>query len=140
MGEKRCELDPMVRLLHSPKGHDLEFIDLIAKVISKRYGMTPLLERIFGLLRSIEDHDARFMAIMAQIYWEPTVRTAVEQLYLPGSLYDVSYFRHFVNFSLGEFIPMTLKFHFNKTNIMETMVKFKISCRIAYMMGHLPPN
>lgn len=140
MGEKRCELDPMYRLLHSPQGHDLEFLELVAGVIHKRYGMSPLVERIFGLLRSIEDHDARFMAIMFEIYWEPTVRKAVEQLYLPGSLYDVSHFRQFVNRYLGEFVPMTLKFHFNKTNIMETMVKFKQSCRIAYMMGHVPPN
>lgn len=140
MGEKRCEKDPMYRLLFSPKGHDIEFVELVANVVRKRYGTTPLMERIFGLLMTIEDHDARFMAIMFHIFWIPNIRSAVEQLYMPDSLFDVSHFRTFVDRYLGEFVPKTLKFHFNKTNIIETLTKFKQSCRIAYMMGHLPPN
>ena len=132
--------DPMYQLMMHPHTIDGLLFKKLLQIIRKKYGkqlaQQPVIEDVFDKLITIEDHDARFFAIMYILVWEHNIRDGFENMYScgPDTLFGTNSRTHFKK-TIGEvsnYVDMTNKFSFNNANVLTTIDEFKRACILYY--------
>ena len=110
-----------------------EFIEGSIEIIEKKYNIdNPPIKRIFGLLLTIPDNDARHFMFFFVLYWEDKIARALEETL--ETTEEKQHFRKFVN-KMSEYINKTTKFPYDKNNIIEIVNEFVKSAKLEYPMG-----
>lgn len=126
--------DACFSLLYYPEKNDYlkEFIVGSIEIIEKKYNITdPVIKRIFHLLKTVPDNDARLFAFCFIIYWENTIANALEETYAKE---DRPHFRKYVN-RMNVFINKTTNFSYDKHNIIEMITEFVKASKLEWTMG-----
>jgi hypothetical protein len=133
--------DPMYQLIMKPETIDEDLIKKMLAIINKKYGKqmrnNKLQQSVYSHLISIEDHTARFFAIMYILVWEHEIRNGFEDSFScgPNTLFGTNSRAHFKQ-AMGEvshYMDMTNKFHFNDANAPITVEEFKKACIVRYI-------
>lgn len=132
--------DPLYQLIMHPHTIDGLLIKKLLAIVRKKYGklmaQQPIIEDVFEHLITIEDHDARFFAIMYILVWEYEIRDGFENMYSCASdtLFGTNSRTHFKKTigEVGNYVEMTNKFPFNNANVLTTLGEFKRACVVYY--------
>ncbi len=148
--KKRCAADPLYHLFYFPERDEFSatFLDKCITLLHKKYGSAvtkdDLIQHVFGLLRKIDDHDARVVAILCILAWEQEVADVVRESLVPrealhGSM-STPHFRKFRAWLAGV-VPQLIQRPFNENNVIQEMTMFKDACIQQHWLGtNLPRN
>lgn len=141
----RCKGDPIYKLCFFPQedGFSREFVQRGIEYIHKRYGSAirndVVISRIFGLLQTIDDEDARFMAIIFMCVWESQLKKVMEEYFSmhTSTIFGIKSKECYRDFMVrvDVFVRQTIHSNYNPTNIIEIVRNFKSACIQTYMIG-----
>ena len=151
---KRCEADPMYRILFYPETIDesdgRRYIDKLLELgimyIQKKYGPRlmekKVIRRVFALIQSNDDEtistDYRIkqFALLFIMQYEREFANTIAELYTDEGLFGnegQNQFRRFMC-KMEEYIDMTLNFAYHKSNIVGTINEFTKEASKEYIM------
>lgn len=139
--DKRVAEDPIYRLLNDIEFAD-EILELSIEYVSKRYGerltTSILVQRIYKLLLTTDDHKAKIFAIFFILSWELEFQHEITKLYTTvnsqDGIYNAFYFGKFMC-RVSQYVDMTLNFPYHKFNIVPTLNNFVSAVHQDYLMG-----
>jgi hypothetical protein len=92
---------------------------------------------VFGLLKTINDHDIRLFVVLNWMYRERSMREAIEREYDQKGIFgkdDINHFHSFVGL-IGKFVDQTVQFPYDPSNVMDIVENFIKAAKLEYMMG-----
>lgn len=135
--KRRCEQDPCYNLFFFPETDNFlsQLLHFSIQIIEKKYGprlcQDAHIAYAFSLLKRIDsDTTVRIFALMFMIRWESGIVKALES----GYKKDTTLFKKFV-MRLHEFVENTLRYPYDKHNIIDIVNGFEQTCRLEYIMG-----
>lgn len=134
----RCDQEALYNLFFFPAYNSFldDFLECSLRVIEKKYGSALSkclsVKRAIRLLREIhDDQTIRRFAILFLVEWETELKKALEE---QTSRKD--HFRAYIAHING-FVEKTIRFSYNRHNIIEIVDEFERAARLEYIMGPL---
>lgn len=117
-----------------------QFLQCSIDIVKKRYGEERLLKdssirRVFHMLTTIEDDDARRFFLLFLMYWEQNVSDTIKSGIDDNEpIFSPLHYEKF-RMRLKAFIDQTVHFPYDKHNIIEIVTEFEKAARLEYVMG-----
>lgn len=136
--KKYCENDPIYRLYFGDDDDDFvnELWDMCVQIIMKKYEFKAKnILYTFELLSSRKkDKQIKVVAIFFVLSWETYIIDAIKDMYRPDAMFNTTHYDKFVG-KMNEFTEKTIRFHYDKWNIVNTIENYYNDAKKEYMMG-----
>jgi len=118
----------------------VQLLQCATDIIEKKYGKERIqqdnsIRRVFHLLKTIQDQDARRFALLFLMYWEQDIFKAFKSgIDADEKIYSPLHYEKY-RMRLKTFIEQTIHFPYDKHNIIEIVTEFEKAARLEYVMG-----